>query len=435
MLRRKFMNTLLEWKHNQETSNTKQCLLVKGARQVGKSTIIEAFGKEQYESFISLDFRENKELKDIFDGSYDINSLIGKISLVKPGSHFIPNKTLLLLDEIQDCPNARASLKYWALDGRFDVIASGSLLGVSLASSSIPVGYERVVTLHAMDFEEFLWAISVSEESISSLRSYFDSGEHIPDVINNKMMEYLHTYMITGGMPNVINKYLATHDFLEVDKEQNVIIDGYKDDIAKYAETSEKIKARACYESIPRQLLKDNHKFQYKEVRQGKTASYFMSSIDWIENAGIATRCFNLIEPTFPIKGYIDEDKFRIYENDIGLLIASYGYATKNAIFNDQLYGNIKGAIYESLIADFLIKKNYPLVYYKNQKGTLELEFFIEKDSSIIPIEVKAKNSATASLNNILEDKHIPYGYKFISGNSGFIDKKRTLPLYMALFL
>lgn len=191
------------------------------------------------------------------------------------------------------------------------------------------------------------------------------------------MFEYLRTYMITGGMPNVINKYLTTHDFFSVEQEQNIIIDGYRDDIACYTETDERIKTRSCYDSIPRQLLKDNHKFQYKEVKQGKTSSYFMSSIDWIENAGMATRCYNLYEPAFPIKGYIDEDKFRLYMNDIGLLTASYGYQTKSSVFNNQLYGNLKGALYENLIADFLIKKNYPLVYYKNQKGTVELEFFM----------------------------------------------------------
>ena len=434
MLKRKFMNTLIEWKKEQSSSENKQCLVVKGARQVGKSTIIEAFGKENYKSFISLDFRQEAELKDIFDGNYDIDSLIGKISLIKPSVKFVPNNTLILLDEIQDCPNARSSLKYWALDKRFDVIASGSLLGVTL-TSSIPVGYERIVTLNAMDFEEFLWSIEVSSKSIESLYPYFKNVEHIPDAINNKMTEYLRTYMIVGGMPNVINKYLKTHNFSDVDKEQNVIIDGYRNDIAKYADKSEKLKALACYDSFPRQLLKDNHKFQYKEIKKGKTATYFMNSIDWIENAGIVKRCFNLFEPNFPLKGYIDEDKFRIYATDIGLLIASYGYATKNAVYNDQLYGNLKGAIYENLIADMLIKKGYPLVYYKNQKGNIEIEFFVEKETSIIPIEVKAKNNRTASLNKILEDKNIPYGYKFITGNAGLIDKKKTLPLYMAMFL
>ena len=435
MLKRKFMNDLLEWKNTQSTSKTKQCLLVKGARQVGKSTLIEEFGRTYYDNFISVDFRKEKELRTIFDDSFDINSLIGKFSLLRPGIQFIPGKTLLLLDEIQDCPNARSSLKYWALDARFDVIASGSLLGVSLVAASVPVGYEKVKTLHAMDFEEFLWALGIDSNAINTLKPYFTNGLHIPDAINNKMFEYLRTYMITGGMPNVINKYLTTHDFFSVDQEQNIIIDGYRDDIACYTETDKRIKARSCYDSISRQLLKDNHKFQYKEVKQGKTSSYFMSSIDWIENAGMATRCYNLYEPAFPIKGYIDEDKFRLYMNDIGLLTASYGYQTKSSVFNNQLYGNLKGALYESLIADFLIKKNYPLVYYKNQKGTVELEFFIEKDSSIIPIEVKANNSRTASLNNILKDEHIPYGYKFITGNSGIDKKKITLPLYMAMFL
>ena len=431
MLKRKFYQTLMIWKNAKDG----KCLLVKGARQVGKTTLIEKFAKDNYENFVELDFRKDPSLRDLFSGDADIDTMTGRISLVKPESRFIPGKTLLLLDEIQDCPQARASLKYWALDNRFDVIGSGSLSGVSMGVSAYPVGYERQEEMFALDFEEFLWAIGVNDESIGILRPYLTNGERIPDAINKKMFDYIHIYMITGGMPAVVNKYLETHNFKDVDDEQNTILSDYRVDIASYADASDRIKAKACFDSVPRQLLKDNHKFQYKVLRKGSTASDYMNSFDWLEGAGLITRCYNVTAPIFPIKGYIDNDKFRVYMNDIGLLIAAYGYQTKAAVFGGQLYGNIKGAIYENLIADFLIKKQLPLIYYVNQKGTLEIEFLLEKDSAVIPVEVKAGNTATASLNNTLKDEHIPFGYKFITGNAGRTEKKVTLPLYMAMFL
>lgn len=304
-----------------------------------------------------------------------------------------------------------------------------------MGAAAYPVGYEKQAELFSLDFEEFLWALGVEESAAEVLRPYFSNGEKIPDALNEKMFEYLRLYMIIGGMPAVINRYLATHDFSSVNDEQNTILSDYRVDIASYAEPADRIRAQACFESVPRQLLKENHKFQYKMVKKGSTASDFMSSFDWLEKAGLITRCYNLLEPQFPLRGYLDDDKFRVYMNDIGLLIATYGFQTKASVYNDQLVGNIKCAIYESLMADFLIKKEYPLVYYKNQKGTIEMEFFVEENGRAIPIEVKAKNRATASLNHILDEGQAPYGYKFITGNAGRSGKKITLPLYMAMFL
>ncbi|MBR4162885.1 MAG: ATP-binding protein [Solobacterium sp.] len=431
MLKRKIMDQLIKWKESKE----KKCLLLYGARQVGKTYIVDQFAKDHYDSYISIDFRKYPSLKSIFEGDLDVDTLISKISLFLPQSRFIPNNTLLLLDEIQDCPPARTSLKYWAQDDRFDVIATGSQLGVSMHGNAVPAGYETKMMMHSLDFEEFLWAMGIPESSISMIYSYFISGEKIPEEINEKMFSYLRQYMVIGGMPDVINQFLKTNNYAVADELQNQLNMEYRDDIAKYADSSIRMKAIACYDSIPQQLLKDNHKFQYKMVKKGTTSSYYEKSFEWLEKAGLLTRCYNVEIPEFPLSGYKKSDQFTVYLNDIGLLSAFYGFQNKAPLLQNTLVGNVKGALYENLIADILLKKNHPLYYYANEKRTVQIEFLLEENSHVVPMEVKAKNRATPSLNKLLLSDHIPYGYKMISGNTGFEGKKKTLPLYMAMFL
>jgi len=431
MLKRKIMDQLIKWKESKE----KKCLLLYGARQVGKTYIVDQFAKDHYDSYISIDFRKYPSLKSIFEGDLDVDTLISKISLFLPQSRFIPNNTLLLLDEIQDCPPARTSLKYWAQDDRFDVIATGSQLVVSMHGNAVPAGYETKIMMHSLDFEEFLWAMGIPESSISMIYSYFISGEKIPEEINNKMFSYLRQYMVIGGMPDVINQFLKANNYAIADELQNQLNMEYRDDIAKYADSSIRMKAIACYDSIPQQLLKDNHKFQYKMVKKGTTSSYYENSFKWLEKAGLLTRCYNVEIPEFPLSGYKKSDQFTVYLNDIGLLSAFYGFQIKAPLLQNTLVGNVKGALYENLIADILLKKNHPLYYYANEKRTVQIEFLLEENSHVVPMEAKAKNRATPSLNKLLLSDIIPYGYKMISGNIGFEGKKKTLPLYMAMFL
>ncbi len=431
MLKRKITDRLIQWKKAKD----QKCLLLFGARQVGKTFIVDQFGNDNYESYISIDFRKYPSLKSIFEGDLDVDTLMAKISLFLPQSRFIPENTLLLLDEIQDCPAARTSLKYWAQDGRVDVIATGSQLGVSMHGSAIPAGYETKIMMHSLDFEEFLWALGVSESSITLIRSYLERGEKIPEDINEKMFSYMRQYMVIGGMPDVINQFLKTNNYAAADEIQNQLNMEYRDDIAKYADSSIRMKAIACYDSIPQQLLKDNHKFQYKMVKKGTTSSYYENSFDWLEKAGILTRCYNVETPAFPLAGYKKNDQFTVYLNDIGLLSAFYGFQIKAPLIQNTLTGNVKGALYENLIADMLIKRNHPLYYYSNEKRTVQIEFLLEENAHVIPMEVKAKNRSTPSLNKLLLTDDIPYGYKMISGNLGIEEKKKTLPLYMAMFL
>lgn len=432
MLKRKITDKLLEWKSQKKN----ECLMVKGARQIGKTYTIRHFGKENYKSYIEINFEENPNYKEIFDGSLEINELIQKISLLIPNVEFIENNTLIFFDEIQSCPQARTSLKFWALDDRYDVIGSGSLLGINYKEvSSFPVGYERQIEMHSLDFEEFLWGLGISDDVISNLKTYFDKPSQIPESIHNSMTTYLRKYMIVGGMPAVVNKYLETNNFNDVHSQQQMILNEYLNDIAKYAPTSDKPKARNCYLSIPQQLAKENTKFQFSVVEKKGTSRKYANSLDWLRDANLIRYCYNVSLPEFPLAAYIKTDQFRIYVNDIGLLISMYGYEMKNAIFTDSLKGHAKGGIYENLMADFLLKKDYPLIHYNSSNGSQEIEFFIEQNSKIVPIEVKSKQGSTTSLNKILENEDIEKGYKFTNTNAGIDGKKITLPLYLAMFL
>lgn len=432
MLKRKFLQTLLDWKRTKD----RECLLVKGARQIGKTFIIDKFGRENYKSYIYVNFFTEPNLKEIFDGALTAEEIYKKLTVFFRDIRFVEKDTLIFLDEIQECPNARTALKFLALDNRYDVIASGSLLGINYREvSSIPVGYERQVEMHSLDFEEFLWAIGVNEETIEYLRSFFVSKEKIPPAVNEKMLTYMREYMTVGGMPEVVNAYLATGHYGEVHAAQKKIMDAYLEDIAKYATASEKPKARNCFLSIPRQLAKENKKFQFSAVEQGGRARKYENSLEWLRDANLIRYCNNVSTPQFPLVAYEKPEQFKIYLNDIGLLVSMYGFEMKQAILTDTLKGAVKGGIYENLIADILIKKEIPLYYYKNDGNSQEIEFLLTRETEILPVKVKASNGATLSLNSFLKEFEPSVGYKFIAGNIGVVDNKVTLPLYMAMFL
>ena len=432
MLKRKFYDKLLEWKNNHKQT----CLLVKGARQIGKTFIIDLFGRENYESYIYINFIEMPQTKDIFSGELTADEIYKLLTLVMPEVKYIEHNTLLFLDEIQECPQARTALKFLAIDGRFDVIASGSLLGISYKEvTSIPVGYEEQVEMYSLDFEEFLWAVGYDNEKINSLREYFDKKEKVPDVIHEKMMSLLREYVVIGGMPAVVSRYIETHHFGEVQNMQQMILDSYFDDISKYASNTEKPKVKNAYLSIPKQLAKENKKFQFSVVEKKATARKYENSIEWLRDASLARMVYNVSAPDFPLTAYGKDNQYKLYISDIGLLTALYGFDMKKAVIDNTVKGNVKGGIYENLVLDILSKSSHKLHYYRTDNGSVEIEFLITKDAQIIPIEVKAGNGSTISLNTLLEKTDIPYGYKLISGNVGVNGKKIVMPLYMAMFI
>ena len=420
MLQRKIMKTLINWKE----SSDNDCLVIRGVRQCGKTYIVREFAKSHYENTVEINFIERPEMKQAFDGSLDVDTMIQGITLLSPDLKFVPGKTLLFLDEIQ------------AQDSRYDVIATGSLLGIDYKDIvSIPVGYETQIDMYPLDFTEFLWALGIENNMLDSLSDYTDGSKAVPAAIHSAMMQHLREYLVIGGMPDVVNTYLESKDYQRVQMIQDKILRDYQDDIAKYADNSVRIKAKGCFLSIPRQLTKDNHKFQYSVIENKGTARKFESSLDWLRSAGMIVHSYNVSLPAFPLTAYVKESQFRIYLCDIGLFSAMFGYQLKAAILSDTLEGPAKGGIYESLIADIFYKNGQSLYYYKKDDSTLEIEFLLERDAHAIPVEVKAKKGSSKSLNELLKSSQIPVGYKFTAQNAGRVNKKITLPLYLAAFL
>lgn len=443
MLRRKIYNELLEWKNKRKSEQRKECLMVKGARQVGKSFIIREFGKSEYKTFIEINFIKNPEYKSIFDGSLSAVEIFKRLTATFSDVNFINGNTLIFLDEIQKCANARTAIKFLAEEFRFDVISSGSLLGLSYAQDddeevaepdSIPVGYEKNVIMYSLDFEEFLWANGMNEVAIDVLKEYFESGDKIPDVINEKYENLFKEFMVVGGMPEVVADFIVHKDYNRVTEIQNKILADYQDDISKHAKGAEKVKVRECYDAIPRQLSKELKKFQYSTVERGQTSKKYGGSVKWLKDSCLVNACVNVAEPYISLIGNEKQEQFKLYYNDTGLLFAAYGAQTRLALLTGTLKGNTKGGVFENAIAECLIKRGYTLHYY-HPDDTHELEFLIEKGGEVVPVEVKASNAASVTLNNFIKDFKPSVAYKLIGGNNGIDGVKRTLPHYMVMFI
>lgn len=439
MLKRKMYDKLLEWKNTKK----KECLLLKGARQVGKTYLVRQFGKNEYDSFIEINFHMQSSLKVIFEGDRSAEEVYKRITANIPGVKLVPGKTLIFLDEIQKCSDARTALKFLAEDNRYDVIASGSLLGLSYGQDddrevkeieSVPVGYEKQVMMYSLDFEEFLWSYGYGNDTVDYLRSFFESREKIPSEILQRFDNILREYIIVGGMPEVVSDFMEFKDFGRVQEIQDKILASYADDISQHAKGAEKVKVRKCYDSIPRQLARENKKFKYSEVESKATARKFGDSIQWLHDANMAYICCNTSMPVLPLKAYEKENEFKLYINDTGLLMALYGFSAKQALLNGKLKGPAKGGIYENFVAETLVKSGYTLHYYKPDDNS-ELEFVIEKDDEVVPVEVKAGNTATKSLNQFIETFEPEAAYKIIGGNIGQTDNKITIPHFLTMFI
>ena len=438
MLKRKAYQKLLDWKN----AHHHNCLMVQGARQVGKTYLVREFGKKEYKSFVEINFIKNPELKLIFNDNLDPETIYKKMTAMINGVNLIKGNTLIFLDEIQACGNARTALKFLAEDGRFDVITSGSLLGLTYREDddentevplSVPTGYETFLMMYSLDFEEFLWAEGY-ENSIPYLKEFFDKKEKVPFVLNDKFETLFREYMVVGGMPEVVSDYVENHDFTRVSAIQEKILENYRFDIAKHAKGAEKIKVRKCYDAIPKQLAKELTKFQYSTVEKGQTSKKYGGSVQWLKDSNLVNPCYNIHEPYLPLIANAYDEQFKLYINDTGLLCAMYGFEVKKAILENTIKGNAKGGIYENIIAEMLVKKGHKLYYYKPDDSN-ELEFLIEKNASVIPIEVKAGNTATKSLNRFIESYKPFIAYKLIDGNVGVDGVRLTLPHYMVMFI
>lgn len=420
-------------------------LVIKGLRQCGKTYIVQKFAKENYESVVYMNFILEPDMKSAFTGNLDVDTIMLNISALIQGCRFINGKTCIILDEIQECKEARTALKSFYIDGRFDVIATGSLLGVKgygqrkdkeEGQDSIPVGYETIVEMYPLDFEEFLWANGINDAVIDTVKSCFENERTVPDGIHKAMMELLYRYVIVGGLPAVVNCFLKTKNIEQIYREQRNLIADYEEDMVKYADDADKPRIRECFESIPKQLAKENKKFQYSVVKKDGRSSQYIGSLQWLEDAGIIERCYNTTITELPLNGNAIKDCFKVYTTDIGILMGMLDYGTQVDILKGNLLG-YKGAIFENLMADFLCKAGQKLYYFHKDSG-LELDFLVRLDGECVILEVKSKTGKAKSMTTVLKNKnvyHVNKAIKLGQYNVGREGEILTIPLYMGFLI
>lgn len=434
MLRRKITEKLLKWKHEKD----RLPLVIKGCRQCGKTRAVLEFAKENYEHVVYMNFFENANYGAIFKDSLEVDFLTMMITAQINDAVFEAGKTVIILDEIQECPEARTALKFFKLDGRYDVIATGSLLGVSGYGQpkSVPVGYETVVNMVPMDFEEFLWANGIDEKLITVLKECIEKERAVPAALHTRLRELLLQYVVVGGMPAVVQNFVDNHNMAKVLQMQRDIVMSYEDDMMKYAPDRDKVRIRKCFRSIPKQLAKENKKFQYSVIERGARSKEYNSSLSWIEDAGILHHCYNLSIPELPLDGNAEEDTFKVYMADTGLFISMLEDGTQADVLQGNLLG-YKGAIFENLVADFFGKMGRKLYYFHKNTG-LEIDFVIRYKGKAALVEVKASNGNTKSMKQVLDnpDKyHVDQALKLADAQVGRNGNVLTLPLYMGAFL
>ena len=373
MLKRKIELRLIEWKN---TPNRKP-LIIKGCRQCGKTYSVLDFAKKNYTHVVYLNFFQNPDYASVFAGSLEIDHIVMMLSaLLGKEAVFKPGETVLVLDEIQDCPEARTALKFFRDDGRYDVIGTGSLLGVKgygKEPKSVPVGAETVIDMYPLDFEEFLWANGIEVPVIEMLKKHLEEESPVPEALHNRLRQLMLQYAVVGGMPDAVQTFVDTKQMDEVLSIQRDIVRSYEDDMVKYADKKDKSRIKECFQSIPKQLAKENKKFQYSVVRKGSTASKYAGSLQWIEDAGIISRCYNLSITELPLDGNADKDTFKVYMRDMGLFVSMLEDGTQYDILQGNLFG-YKGAIFENLIADIFSKMGRKLYYYHKDSG-MEVDF------------------------------------------------------------
>ncbi len=450
MLRRKIEQTLVQWKN---TTGHKP-LTIMGIRQCGKTFIVRHFATENYKTVVYINFIKQPGLINAFIGSKAVDDILLNLSTQITGVLFTPGDTCLIFDEIQECPEARTSLKFFKEDGRFDVIATGSLLGVQgygdekakshrkLTSqkesgiNSVPVGSEDIIEMYPLDFEEFLWANGISEEVIEALKKFYRNESPVPAGIHSSMKHLLNLYVAVGGLPDAVNTFLSTKNMNEVSKAYKSILKEYRDDMVKYAPDKDKPHIRECFNSIPKQLAKENKKFQYNKVKPGGRSDTYLGSLQWLEDAGIICRCYNTDITGLPMEGNAKENVFKVYMTDIGLLIEMLGAGTRADILQGNL-GGFKGAIFENLMADTLHKKEQNLYYFQKDSG-LELDFLVRMKGDCVPLEVKAKSAQAKSAKTVLahpEKYQVKQIIKFGDYNIGREGQMLTLPTYLQFLL
>lgn len=434
-LKRKIDDYLVEWKNNSD----KLPLIVKGARQIGKTDAIENFAKNNYKYFVEINFSLQPEYKSIFDNGFNVDNIIHNISMINNDFQFISGETLIFFDELQDCINCATSLKSFNIDKRFDVICSSSMMGINYKEiESNSVGNKQDYTMYSMDFEEFLWAKGYKEEQINSLYQHMLDNTPLTTVEYDVMLMNFKDYMILGGMPAIVSRFIENKNFSGILKMQEQILLDYEEDISKYAEGLDKARILNTYRKVAVFLGNENKKFQISKIATGARNREYAGVADWLSSAGIVNISYCMEECALPLGGNYNPDNYRLYFADTGLLIASLDDEAQDDLRKNQNFNTYKGAIYENIVSDMLVKAGYKLYFYKNEKGTIEVDFFIRDADSLIPIEVKANDNAAVSLNKVIDSnqyKDIKYGIKLCNKNIGFNGKFYTFPYFLTFLL
>lgn len=435
LLKRKVDTYLTNWKKNAD----RKPLIIKGARQIGKTRSIEWFASQNYKNVILINFVEQTKYREIFNDGFEVDNILKNISLLNPEFKFIPGETIFFFDELQACPNCATSLKFFKLDGRFDVICSGSLMGISYKEiESNSVGYKEDYEMHSMDFEEFLWAKGYSEEFIDGLYAQMIELKPLSALQMDTLMELFRDYVIIGGMPEVVATYIRNKNFSGTLAIQRQLLKDYEEDITKYVEGLDKAKVKAVYNHISTFLAKENKRFQITKIGKNARNRDYIGCVEWLADAGVVNICYCMNQPELPLKGNYDPKLYKIYFKDTGLLIASLDEEAQEDLRANKNLGTYKGAIYENIVGDMLVKQGYQLYYYNSDKPALEMDFFVRDADSLIPVEVKATDGATASLNNLLKENKYPdikYGIKLGYKNIGFNGKFYTFPYFLTFLL
>lgn len=435
LLKRKIDKYLTDWKNRPD----RKPLIIKGARQIGKTRSVEWFAGQNYASVIEINFIEQKKYREIFNDGFEVDAILKNISLLNPELKFIPGDTIFFFDELQACPNCATSLKFFKLDGRFDVICSGSLMGISYREiESNSVGYKEDYEMHSMDFEEFLWAMGYNDEFTADLLSYMLDVRPLSELQMDTLMSLFRDYVIIGGMPEVVSTYVRNKNFSGTLDIQRQLLKDYEEDITKYVEGLDKAKVKAVYNHISTFLAKENKRFQITKIARNARNRDYMGCVEWLADAGVVNVCYCLNQPELPLKGNYDPKMYKIYFKDTGLLIASLDEEAQEDLRANRNLGTYKGAIYENIVGDMLVKQGYRLFYYHSDRPALEMDFFIRDADSLIPVEVKANDGATASLNRLLNDdkyNDVKYGIKLGYRNIGFNGKFYTFPYFLTFLL
>ena len=434
-LKRKIDAFLSSWKANPD----RKPLIVKGPWQVGKTESITRFGSMNYTSVIYINFVEEPKYKMITADGYKADDIIKNISRIDPSKRFIDGETLLFFDELQEFPNIATSLKFFKLDGRFDVICSGSMLGINYRKiESNSVGYKTDYEMFSLDFEEFLWAKGYDDSFIAEMLTHMQNLTPFNDVEMSVCSELFLDYCILGGMPAVVREFITKGTFEGSLDIQRQLIADYREDIRKYAEGIDQTRILNVFDHIPVQLAKDYKKFQISKVASGARFRDYRGCIEWLDDAGMVNICYCLQFPELPLQGNYDETKYKIYFADSGLLVAMLDEEAQEDLRTNKNLGVYKGALYENIVGEALVKAGYKLYYYKREDSTLEQDFFVRTADALIPIEVKAKNGTAKSIRTLINSEKygdIRFGIKFTGGNIGFSNDIYTFPYFCAFLL